>query len=232
MGKHRIALLVGLVILIAMGGIVFLRGLKSNGSNSEVIAASIPDPEEMREIQATIVEAYKVGYMAHVTHDVSQFPSVFVDDPSVPLTPEQKEQLRRWLGTVPEDAGYLTYGIAGYYNTERLNRLSQEAWAKARAAGRDYLIPEDYLTPDELREIEKSGGPIPTPPPVVYQPSMSAEEYVKWKWENIRFDSVVIKGDKAIVIYDDHWFLYEDILVRRGGKWYVAGHKRIGVSRW
>lgn len=233
MGKHKFVLLVGLVILIAMGGVVLLRGLGSNSSTGEAIAAGIPDPEEVREIQATIVEAYKVGYMAtQVTHDVSQFPSVFVDDPRVPLTPEQEERLREWLGTVPKDAGYLTYGVAGYHNTERLNRLSQEAWAKATAAGRDYIIPEDYLTPDELREIEESGGPMPTPPTMVRQPSMSAEEYVEWKWENTRFDSVIINGDRAVVLYDDHWFLYEDILVRRDGKWYVAGHKRVGTSRW
>lgn len=225
--KVQISFLVWLIIFITIGGVVFVRGLGSNSPTSEVIAAGILDPEEVREIQATIIEAYKLGYMAHVTHDVSQFPSVFVDDPRVPLTPEQREQLKEWLGTVPEGAGYLTFGIAGYYNTERLRKLSEEAWAKARAAGRDYISPEDYLSPEELRD-----KPIPTPPPMVDQPTMSAEEYVKWKWENVRFESVVIKGDIAIVIYDDRWFLYEDTLVRRNGKWYVAGSRRIGVSKW
>ena len=232
MGKHKSVLLVGLVILIAMGGVVLLNGLGSNSFTDEAIAGGIPDPEEVREIQATIMEAYKVGYMAQVTRDVSQFPSVFVDDPRVPLTPEQRERLREWLGTVPKGAGYLTYGVAGYHNTERLNRLSEEAWAKATAAGRDHLLPEDYLTPEELKEIQESNRPIPPPPAMVRQPTMSAEEYVQWKWENTRFDSVVINGDRAVFIYDDHWFLHEDTLVRRDGKWYIAGSKRIGASRW
>jgi hypothetical protein len=200
---------------------------------AEVIAAGAPDPEEVREIQATIVEAYKVGYLATwVTHDVSQFPSVFVDDPDVPLTREQRDELRQWLGTIPEGAGYLTYGVAGHQNTERLIRLSQEVRAKMTAAGRDYIIPEDYLTPEELREIEESGRPIPAPPGMVRQPTMSAEEYAQWKWENTRFESVMITGDRAVVTYDDHLFLLEDTLVRRDGKWYVAGSERIGTSRW
>jgi len=233
MGKHKFVLLAGLVVLIAMGGVMLLRGLGSNSSTGEAIAGGVPDPEEVRKIKATIVEAWKVGYIAtQLTHDVSQFPSVFVDDPHVPLTPKQQEELRGWLGTVPKGAGYLTYSIAAFHNTERLNRLSQDAWAKATAAGRDYLIPEDYLTPEELKEIQESNRPIPTPPAMVRQPTMSAEEYVKWTWENTRFESVIINGDRAVVLYDDHWFLNEDILVRRDGKWYVAGHRRVGASRW
>lgn len=231
MGKRRLAVL-GLVILIAAGGALLLGGLRKNTPAGEVVAAGAADPEEVREIQATIVEAYKVGHVARVTHDVSQFPSVFVDDPDVPLTRDQRDELRDWLGTVPEGAGYLTYGVAGYHNTERLIRLSEEAWAKVTAAGRDYITPEDYLTAEELREIEESGGPIPPPPPAVSQPTMSAEEYAQWKWENTRFESVVITGDRATVTYDDHWFLHEDTLVRRDGKWYIAGSERIGTSRW
>lgn len=231
MGKRRLAVL-GLVILIAAGGVLLLGGLRKNSPAGEVVAAGAPDPEEVREIQATVVEAYKVGYMARVTHDPSQLASMFVDDPDVPLTPEEREQLREWLGTVPDGAGYLTYLTAANANDERMVRLSEEMWAKATAAGRDYLLPEDYLTPEELREIEESGRPIPPPPPTVRLPTMSAEEYAQWKWENTRFESVVITGDRAAVTYDDHWFLHEDTLVRRDGKWYIAGSERIGTSRW
>ncbi|HUV73488.1 MAG TPA: hypothetical protein VMW79_04200 [Anaerolineae bacterium] len=231
MAKQKVALLL-LATLIAATGLVLLGRPGSNGSSGEVVAAAIPDPDDVREIQATIVEAYKVSYVARVTHDVSGFPSVFVEDPDVPLTREQRDQLRDWLGTVPEGAGYLTYGVAGCHNTERLTRLSEEAWARATAAGRDYITPEDYLTTEELRGIEASGGPIPPPPPSVSQPTMSPEEEAQWKWENTRFESVVISGDRATVTYDDHWFLHEDTLVRREGKWYVAGSERIGTSRW
>jgi hypothetical protein len=226
-----VAIVVGTVcaaLLLALG---WFRDARRPAA--EVIAAAGPDPEEVREIQATIVEAYKVGYIATwVSHDVSQFPSVFVDDPDVPLTRDQRDELREWLGTVPTDAGYLTYGVAGHHNSERLIRLSEEAWAKVAAAGRDYIIPEDYLTPEELREIEESGKPMPPPPPAGSQPTMSGEEYAQWKWENTRFESVVITGDRAVVIYDDHWFLQQDTLVLRDGKWYVAGSERIGTSTW
>lgn len=231
MGKRRLALL-GLVILIAAGFALLLGGLRKNTPVGEVVAAGVPDPDDVQEIQATIVEASKVGYVARLTHDVSGFASVLVDDPDVPLTGDQRDQLRDWLGTVPEGAGYLTYCVAGYHNTERLNRLSEEAWARARAAGRDHITPEDYLTAEELREIEESGGPVPPPPPAVRQPTMSPEEYAHWKWENTRFESVVITGDRASVTYDNHWFVYQKTLVRRDGKWYIAGSHRIGGSSW
>ena len=229
--KHKVALLL-LATLTSATGLVVLGPARSEGPNGEVVAAGSPDPEKVREIQATIVEAYKAGYVAMVTHDFGGFPSVFVDDPAVPLTRGQRGQLRDWLGRAAEGAGYLTYSVAAYHNSERLTRLSEEAWAKVEAAGRDYITPEDYLTPEELREIEASGGPIPPPPPAVSQPTMAPEEYAQWKWENTRFESVVITGERATVTYDDHWFLHEDTLVRRDGKWYVAGSERIGTSRW
>jgi hypothetical protein len=229
--KHKVALLL-LATLTSATGLAVLGPARSEGPNGEVVAGGVPGPDEVREIQATIVEGYKAGYVAMVTHDVSGFPSVFVDDPDVPLTRGQRDQLRDWLGRAAEGVGYLTYGVAAYRNSERLDRLSEEAWAKAEAAGRDYMIPEDYLTPDELRDIEASGGPMPAPPPAVSQPTMSPEEYEQWKWENTRFESVVINGDRATVTYDDHWFLHQDTLVRRDGKWYVAGSQRIGTSTW
>ncbi len=231
MGKRRWAVL-GLVILTGAGGTFFLRGLRTNSAAAEITAAGVQDPAEVWETQTIVVEAYRAGYVAMVTHDASGFASVLVDDPHVPLTSGQRDQLRGWLGGAVEGAGYLTYCVAAYRNSERLNSLSEEAWAKVEAAGRDYIIPEDYLTADELRELEGSGGPIPPPPPALNRPTMSPDEYEQWKWENTRFESVVITGDRATVTYDDHWFVLEDTLVRRDGRWYVAGSKRIGTSTW
>lgn len=211
---------------------MLLRGLGNDSSSDEAIAADVPDTEEAREIQATIVEAYKLYYIAGQTYDVSQFPSVLANDPEVPLTRDQRERLRDWFGTVPKDAGYLTYVTACYTNAERWDRLVEEAWAKARAVGRDYLVPEDYLTPEELRQIKELNRPIPTPPARRFPSSMSAEEYVEWKWQNTRFDSVVINGDRATVIFDDHWDLNEATLIRSAVAWYLAGVKRVGASRW
>jgi hypothetical protein len=231
MATYKVVLLM-LATVIGAGGLVLVGEPSSEGSNGKVVAGTVPAPEEVREVQATIVEAYKAGYVAMVTHEASAFPAVFVDDPDVPLTRDQRDQLRDCLGRAAEGVGYFTYSVAAHHNSERLNRLSEEAWARARAAGRDFMLPEDYLTSDELRGIETSGGPVPPPPPAVRQPTMSPEEYEQWKWENTRFESVVITGDRAVATYDDHWFLLQDTLVRRDRKWYVAGSQRIGTSRW
>jgi len=221
-GKHRLALLVGLAILIAIGGVVLLGGLGNNSSTGEVIAGGVPDTEEAQEIQATILQAYKLYDIAGRTFDASQFPSVFVNDPDVPLTRDQRERLQEWFGAVPENAGYLTYVIACYTDFTRGAKLFEEAMANARAKGRD------YLTPDEWRRIvELHGGRPPAPR---LQPSMTVEDAQEMQKTLMRYDLIDVEDDKARVIFDDGATLNKATLVRRGGKWYIAGVERLAVT--
>ncbi len=231
MGKYKLTLLVGLVILVAMGGVVLLRVLGSNNTSiGEASAASVPDPEEAREIQAIVLEAHRQFDIAARTFDTSGFPSVFVDDLNVPLPRLQHDRLKEWLGTVPDNAGYLTYMTAAYVDYAKRTRLFEEAMAKAMAKGRDYLLPEDYLTSDELRQIKESNRPIPTPPSAPPRPSMSVEEAAEWRKQIFRFDSLEINGDKAVVIFEDAVALEKAILVRRDGKWYMAGGECLRIT--
>jgi hypothetical protein len=229
MAKHKVALLV-LASLIAASGLVLLRRPGSKGSNGEAIAAAIPDTEDARQIQATILRAYELYEIAGRTYDVSEFPEVFADDPRVPLTTDQRQRLEEWFGPVPEGAGYLTYVTGCYTMVAQSDRLFEEAWAKATAEGRDHLLPQDYLAPEEWAEIQESNRPIPPPPPAPPRPSVSVEEVVDSIRQNTRFDSVVIEDDKAIVLFDDGAALNEATLVQSAGKWYIAGVERLAVT--
>jgi hypothetical protein len=229
MARHKVALLL-LAILAAASGLVLLGRLGSKCSNGEAIAAGVPDSEDARQIQATIWRAYELYEIAGRTYDVSAFPEVFVDDPRVPLTRKQRQRLEEWFGPVPENAGYLTYVTGCYTKVAESDRLFEEAWAKATAEGRDHLLPQDYLTPEEWREIQESNAPIPLPPPAPPGTAVSAEEVADSIRENTRFDSVVIDDDNAIVLFDDGATLNEATLVRNAGKWYIAGVKRLAVT--
>jgi len=228
MSRKRVVLIAGAVV--ALVGAVLLGRPASKGSNGEAIAAGSPDTEDARQIQATIWTAYELYEIAGRTYDVSEFPQVFADDPRVPLTRDQRQRLEEWFGPVTEDAGYLTYVTGCYTKVAESDRLFEEAWARATAEGRDHLRPQDYLTPEEWREIQESNGPIPPPPAAPPRPSVSIEEVADWIRENTRFDSLVIKDDKAIVLFDDGATLNEATLVRSAGKWYIAGVKRVAVT--
>jgi hypothetical protein len=229
MARHRVALLL-LATLAAASGLVLLGRLGSKGSNGEAVAAGVLDSEDARQIQATIWRAYELYEVAGRTYDLSAFPEVFVDDPRVPLTSEQRQRLEEWFGRVPENAGYLTYVTGCYTKVAESDRLFEEAWAKATAEGRDHLLPQDYLTPEEWREIQESNARIPPPPPAPPRTAVSAEEVAESIRENTRFDSVVIDDDKAIVLFDDGATLNEATLVRSAGKWYIAGVERLAVT--
>jgi hypothetical protein len=229
MAKHKVALLV-LAFLIAASGLILLGELASKGSNGEAIAAGVPATEDARQIEATIWRAYELYEIAGRTYDVSEFPKVFADDPRVPLTRDQRERLEEWFGSVPEGAGYLTYVTACYTMVAQSDELFEEAWARARAEGRDHLLPQDYLTPEEWSEIQKSNRPIPPPPPAPPRGSVIIEEVAQWIRENTRFDSVVISDNKATVLFDDGATLNEATLLRSAGKWYIAGVERLAVT--
>jgi hypothetical protein len=229
MRRRRLAIL-GLVVLIGAGGLLALGGLRKNTPAGEVVAAGIPDPADVRGIQAAIWRAYELYDVAGRTYETSAFAEVFVDDSRVPLTRDQRDRLEEWFGPVRGDAGYLTYVTGCYTHGAESDRLFQEAWAKAIAEGRDHLLPQDYLTPEEWKAIQESNAPIPPPPPSPPRFSMSAEEVADWIRENTRFDSLVVNDDMAVVVFDDGATQNEATLVRKANRWYIAGVERLAVT--
>lgn len=229
MRKHRLALL-GLAVVLSIVGAVFLRITEGKDAVDRARAASVPDTDEARRIQDTILEAYQLYDVARRTSDLTRFPSVFVNDPDVPLNRNQREQLRKWLGEVPNGAGYLTYVTTCYKNTLQADKSFREAMDKAKAEGRDSLRPEDYLTSEELEQIRRSNKPIPTPPSAPPNSLPSIEEAANQRKQNFRFMSMEIDDKKAIVIFETGATRNKATLVRRDGEWYIAGQDRLAVT--
>ena len=204
MMKKRGWIFFGLTITIIAALLVAQKWLNSKPT---IAAVGVPDTEEARQIMTTIERAYQLFAVADRTFDTSQFPTVFIDDSDVPLSRAELEQLRSWLGTGPEGAGYLTF-ITAYYADWRDGALRLEsAWAKAKAEGRDDLAHDEWM------EIVNSSGGRP--------PAVRRQDPIKK--DKLRFDSIDIRGEKAIVLYDDGGALWEATLVRRNGRWYIAG---------
>ncbi len=173
----------------------------------------VPDTPEARQIQATINRAYELMAIAARTFDVSEFPTVFVDTPDYELSDRQREAISQMLGPkAVENAGYLTamqaYYIAWGEGATRLDKALEKAEAEHR-----------QITADEMQEtVKANGGRVPT---LARQDPISKTK--------LKFESIEINGNKAIVRYDDGAALQEAVLVKIKGQWFIAGIKPIWV---
>lgn len=200
--KQKFVLLYTALLVAATLGIVLLA-LQSMRAQAE---SGIPDTPEVKEIIATMENAYRILAIAGQTFDVSGFSSVFVDTPDYKLTEQQRAFIGNILGEdAAKNAGYLTAMRAKYIALGRDARLLQATLEKARAEHRN-------LTSEELQEILRANhGVIPTMGSPITQPAV------------LSFKSIEIHGDRAIVRYDSGAALLEAILIRINGKWFIAG---------
>jgi hypothetical protein len=108
--------------------------------------------------------------------------------------------------------GYLDYKIAYYTWREKGALLYDQVWAKARSEGRD------YLTEEELQSLVDTSGEVE--PPRIYAPRLPTS--IAFTPE-LTFTSIVIDNDLAKAVYDDSSQTREATLVKKDGKWYIAG---------
>jgi hypothetical protein len=189
--------------------ILFAIGLGIPASQIFYVKADVgvSDSLDAKQIIATMNRAYQVLGRVAQTFDVSEFPDVFLDTEDYTLTDEQQKTVAEALGLSAaevKNAGYLTAIQAKYISRGRGAKLLQETLEKARAENRE-------LTAAEFQEIVKanhdqwpSGNTITTNKTV------------------LRFESIEIIGNRAIVRYDDGAALQEAILVKRDGRWLIA----------
>jgi hypothetical protein len=175
--------------------------------------SGVPDTENARQIQDTIVKSYQIEDAAARDFDTSLFPTVFVNDPrGGELSPSTIDLVRDYNKDATSNyIGYLDSKLAYYSWWEQGALRLEELWAKAAQEGR-------HLTREEMNSLMDSGGrlaaprlqgPVPTP--------------------EIRFISISVKGDLAIATFDDGGRTIEMTLVKINGQWYIAGNKVIDV---
>ena len=171
------------------------------------------DPNEVAAIKAVIDRAYWLDGIAARTFDVSQFATVYVNDPAVQLSSEGADFLARARAghpDAPSSSGFLDYKLAFYghwqVGAERLEQLQ----ARAKAEGRE-------VTATELQAIATGGQP---PAPRRTDPMYQTR---------LRFDSVRIDGQRAEVVFDDGAVLQRMFLVKTPDGWKIAGRRIIQV---
>lgn len=195
-------------ILIAL--LVTLRLL----IRTSVAGPGIPDTPETRQIQATMRRAYELMAVAARTFDVSEFPTVFADVPEdYKLNDRQREAIVQILGAeVAERAGYLSAIQAYYIGWGKGAALLEKALEEAERERRP-------ITADEMRAItEASGGRVPT---------LARQDPI---YETkLQFESIEIRGNRAVVRYDDGAALQEAILRKISGRWLITSIKPIWV---
>ena len=199
-----------MIFVISIVFIVIIASTKLIGPISETKASpGIPNSEESRRIQETIILSYLIESEAAMTFDTSKFSSVFVDDDrDVDLSPNQL----KFVQNVTQqknmtDFGYLTYKLA-YYNWWSKGAIAMEE-LQARAAEENR-----YITKEEVQKlIESQSGLLPP---------ARAEFLVEEP--NIKFISLTIDEDISSVTFDDGPRTNEATLVKINGSWFIAGN--------
>jgi len=173
---------------------------------------NIPDTPEAQEIMQTIETAYDIEAEAAYTFDLTNFPTVFVNDPRYSISPDNLNFIRDVTSnTSLETAGYLDYKIA-YYTWWQEGTLQFEALReKAKAENRE-------ITKDELDAfLASKWGMIPGR---VKDPI---------RHFNLKFNSITIGNEVATAVLDFSTNTKELVLVLIDGKWYLAGDKDVTI---
>lgn len=164
--------------------------------------------EEIAAIKEVIERSYTVLGQASHTFDLSQFQTVFANDPAVPLDKGQSDYLAR-VGAARR-AGWLDYKVAFFEDWGRGAEALERLEATAKSEGR-------LVTSDELRSITGPGMP---PAARGVQPTQKT---------SVRLMSVTVDGTRAEVQYDDNAVTYLLALSKTKDGWRIVGERVLDV---
>jgi hypothetical protein len=205
-----IACFVVIMFVIGSAGIATMQS--TQGAQWPVLhPKGSADPADVAEIQKVIERSYDVTGQAARDFDVRDFPDVFANDPTVPLSDEQAEGLNRIRAAHPgmaQGSGWLDYQLAAFgswkIGAEGLERLE----AQAKAQGR-------RITKEELLAI--SG---PTGPP-------AGRRTDPLRKTSVRFDNIAVDGQRAEVVCDDGNVQWKRALLKTKNGWRIVGERAL-----
>jgi len=204
-----------LIAISAVSAVAFIR--ESGVVKWSAGLKDMPDTADAQQIMRTIQRAYELEAKAACTFDISEFPTVFINDPrGGALDPSTAEFVRDVLnGPSLPAPGYLDYKVA-YYQWWAEGAARWEALqARAAAEGRN-------LTQDEMASLVDSkgrmAGPRGCPGPEAGGSKIDLE-----------FLSLHINGDVASVVFDDGPRTNQMTLVKVNHQWYIAGNRILAL---
>lgn len=186
--------------------------------NQRTNAATIPDTPEVRDVLATVERAYEVLAIPFERLNLKQLDEVFVNDPvfANQLSAGELHELQQYTRKIQGDKALEDFGYLTSMRTKRLNQqhgaqLLRAAQAKAKAENR-------AISEAEMQQLtEQNYGMQP------YAPESAASDQDASFKRVLTYYFVQITGDTAEVKFDDMVKNLRAILVRRDGRWYVAG---------
>jgi hypothetical protein len=212
-------------VAVALPGVIVAIVLEiTYGANASVvlstatpvsIAISNSGSSDDAAIKDVIVRSYSVRADALTSGDISQFPTVFINDPSVPLKAENADFLKKVRDRYGNAVQPITGdGLLAYESAKVLDRHQnlapfQHIEATAKAEGR-------ILTPQELRSVTQVDG---NPPAAI----------VKGGQANVVLTNVVINGNHAVVTYETSATTSRATLVNTASGWRIAGLETLKV---
>jgi hypothetical protein len=166
-----------------------------------------PDPTDIADIKTLVDNYYDTTGEAAGTFDLSQFPTIFIDDPSITLNSNQMAFMARVGAT---GTGLLSYELAFFTDwkqgAERLEQLQTQLKAENRA-----------MTAADLKSISGSDG---APAPRRQEPMHKTM---------LNFHSFIIDGPRAIVEYESPSVTQKMFLVKIKDGWRIAGLQTLEV---
>jgi hypothetical protein len=172
--------------------------------------AATPNPTDIADIKTLVNNYYYITAEALGTYDVSQFPTLFIDDPTVALDADQAAYMAR-VGA--KGQGFLSFELEryGYWKqgTEKLEHLQ----ATAKAENRE-------LTQDELNSLI---GPNGLPPSRRQGPMPTSKELP------ITYLNFTIEGSQALVKFDDGAVTQNMFFIKTKNGWRIAGKHNLQV---
>lgn len=189
------------------------RSLQLNSTK----VVSIP-AEDKDLILETLTRACQLSIKAGATFDISEFPTVFVNDPRFTVRLSDYPLLANYFpNTSVETAGYLDYKIAYYRwweeGTLRLESIQQTMKDENR----------DYMTSDEVSFLQETG----IPPARISPEDFSAESE---NCSQIIVTLLEVKDDFAIVVVEEGATTSEHYLVKKNGQWCIIGRRIVKLA--
>jgi len=170
-------------------------------------ASIVPDSNEVKAVKQVIRRSYELRAKAARDFDVSEFSSVYIDDPAITLNKDQMDVIKKVFPNSNQQ-GMLVYMTAFYANwklgAERLERLQAEAKANGR----------------ELSAEDLANSPDPVGPPRRGDPIYN---------DTLDFKDVQINKNRAEVIMDDGAALQRLILVKTNKGWRITDFEYLSV---
>lgn len=182
-------------------------------------ASTIPDTPAAREIMATIERAYDILAIPFDTLELQRLDEVFIDDP-IFRAKMTEEQIAETQNSITNMMGADANKNFGYLTAIKAKRLHQQHGAKLlKDTMASAAQSEQSISADKLAELTTQNyGQTP------YLPNRNLPGRFP-----LTYLSMKIEGDIAYVRYDDGPALQDAILVRKNGRWFVAGLIPINV---